>query len=230
MTLAALVSFPVTLTVVRILGKKQVSTMTAWDLVSAITMGSLAANIITNQRVHIGAAVWVVVQWGALTLATDWSTLKSRFIRGAVQSVPLVVVANGQILEQALRKERMDVELLLSELRAAGAFSVRDVEFAILEPTGKLSVLKRTQAQPATAADLHVATPYKGLATALVMDGAVLEENLRRVGLDRAWLEQKLHVQGVGDLSRVFYAELDTDGTLYVDQQRDTAAANWQLH
>jgi uncharacterized membrane protein YcaP (DUF421 family) len=209
---------------------KQISSMTFWDLVSAIALGSLAANIITSQNEPLWQSAWVVFLWGAMAFTTGFLAMKSRKIRSIVQGVPTVVVANGQILEEALRKEHMNVDLLLAELRAAGVFTVRDVEFAIVEPDGKVSILKKTQTQPATPHDLHVPTAYKGLATAVVMEGTVLEENLRQMGLDRAWLERKLRQQGRTNLSEIFYAELDTDGTLYVDQQHDTAPPHWEQH
>ncbi len=230
MTAAALVSYPVALAVVRLIGKKQVSSMTYWDLVSGIALGSLIANVVTNQQTPITYAIWAVGLWGALTLLTDWTALQGRFFGRVLQGAPTVVIANGKVMEQALRSERMTMDLLLSELRVKGVSNVSEVEFAVLEPTGKLSVLKKSQSLPVTPADLDLKTAYKGLSTAVVLEGRVQEENLHRVGLTRDWLTNALATQGISDLSAVFYAELGTDGTLYIDRKQDNPDRRWQQH
>lgn len=122
------------------------------------------------------------------------------------------------------------MDLLLSELRSQGVFALADVEFAVLEPTGKLSVLKKTQALPVTPGDLHLPTPYKGMETPLVMEGSPLEANLARVGLNTPWLTAQLASRGITDLSDVYYAGLDTAGSLYVDLFGDDPVPEWQQH
>jgi uncharacterized membrane protein YcaP (DUF421 family) len=228
MTLATLVAYGVTFGVVRLIGKKQISTMTFWDLVSAIALGSLAANIVITTDVSLGPAAWVVVLWGGLTVLTGWGALKSRGIRGLVQGMPVVVISNGKVLEGVLRKERLNVDLLLTELRAAGVFSLADIEFAVLEPNGKVSVLKKSQLQAVTPKDLNLHTTYKGLANSVILDGKVLPQNLSRLGLTQEWLITQLAGQGIQDPTEVFYAELGTDGALFVDRREDGLIDAWQ--
>lgn len=230
MTLATLLSFAVTFAVVRLIGKKQVSTMTFWDLVSAIALGSLAANIIISTDVPLFNSAWVVVLWGGLAIATGWAALQNRKFRSVVQGMPAVLIANGKLCEDVMRRERLNLDLLMTELRAKGVFSVSEVEFALLEPNGKISVLKKSQNLPVTPKDLSVATGYKGVSTALVLDGQVIEKNLKQVGLDHHWLTARLAARGITDPADVFYAELGTDGTLYVDRRQDGAVPKWTQH
>jgi len=230
MTLSTLVAYPVTFFVVRLLGKKQISTLTFWDLVSAIALGSLAANIVVNPEAPLYASAWVVLLWGALALGTGWLALKNRHLRGLVQGAPALVIANGRILEDMMRRERLNIETLLAELRAQGVFTIDEVEFAVFEPSGKISVLKKSQAMPVTPGDLRLSTRYKGLSTALVMEGTVLSGNLQRIGLDAAWLHKQLAAQGVASLDEVFYAELGTDGGVRVDRYGDPPMPQWHQH
>jgi uncharacterized membrane protein YcaP (DUF421 family) len=230
MTIATLVSFFVTFSMVRLMGKKQVSTMTFWDLVTAIALGSLAANIIVNTNVPLITSAWVVGLWAGLAMLVGWGAMQNRKVRSLVQGLPAIVISNGKVLEGAMRQERLNVDLLLAELRAAGVFSLADVEFAVLEATGKISVLKKTQVQPVTPKDLKLHTTYKGLASTVVRDGKVLRQNLNQLGLTEEWLLSCLAGQGIPDPAEVFYAELGTDGTLYVDKREDQGQSDWQQH
>lgn len=230
MTLATLVAFGVTFVMVRLVGKKQISTMTFWDLVTAIALGSLAANIIVNTDVPLFTSAWVVVLWAGLALLVGWGALQNRKFRDLVQGMPVIVVSNGKVLEGMMRKERLNMDLLLTELRAAGVFRLADVEFAILETNGKISVLKKSQVQPATPEDLKLDTTYKGLTNTVVLDGKVLQQNLSRLGLTEEWLISRLSGQGIQNPAEVFYAELGTDGRLYVDRYEDRVSDKWQQH
>ena len=104
-------------------------------------------------------------------------------------------------------------------LREKDAFSITGVEYAVLETDGKLSVLKKSQKQPVTPSDLNIPTSYTGLTKDIIMDGKVMEENLRGANLDRGWLMQKLQAQNYRSEEEVFYAGLDTTGDLYVSSR-----------
>ena len=110
-----------------------------------------------------------------------------------------------------------NVAEVLAALRYKGIYNLSDVEFAVLEIDGSISVLKKSQHRPVTPKDLNIPTQYEGLSSIVVSDGKVLPENLRKNNLNNGWLENKLKEQGVNDISRVFLASLATDGSLYVD-------------
>lgn len=111
---------------------------------------------------------------------------------------------------------------LTSLLRGKNVFNYSNVEFAIIENDGKLSVLPKSQKAPLTPSDLNISTSYKGLTKDLVMDGKLLEENLLSVKLDEKWLNTQLTNQGISSIEQVFYAGLDSAGALYVSVKQDT--------
>jgi uncharacterized membrane protein YcaP (DUF421 family) len=107
-------------------------------------------------------------------------------------------------------------------LRQKNIYNISDVEFALLETDGEVSVLPKSQKRPVTPADLHLNTNYEGLNTEMIVDGKVVEQNLQQVGLDLQWLKDQLNAQNVHSVSDVVYAELSSDGTLYIDKKSDT--------
>ena len=117
-----------------------------------------------------------------------------------------------------MRKARYNLDELLAQLREKGIVDPADVEFAVLETSGKLSVIEKSQHRPVTPADLGIPTPYEGLPTVLVMDGTTMIKNLNDIDLDENWLRQVLQEQGLTP-RKVLLATLGTDGRLFVSKK-----------
>ncbi|NLW56842.1 MAG: DUF421 domain-containing protein [Firmicutes bacterium] len=205
----------------RILGKQQMSQLTFFDYVLGITIGSIAATLTTaltsRAWLHwVGLATWFLV-----VLLLQFITLKSRPLTKAIDGEPVVVIMNGQIMEDAMRKARFRISDLLEQLRKKDVFDLSEVEFAGLEIDGQVSVLKKSQYLPVTPHDLGLPTVYKGMSTELIFDGQVVEQNLKQLNLDRAWLDEELKKQGINDPSEVFLALLNTQGNLFIDKYQD---------
>jgi len=147
--------------------------------------------------------------------------MKYRPVHKILSDEPTVVVHNGVILEGNMHKMRYTVDDLTSQLRQKNAFNIADVEYAIAEPNGELSVLLKGQVAPVTPQDLNVPAKYKGVPSELVVDGVIIQQNLKQNNLDEDWLLGELHKQGIQSLKDVFYASLDQDGNLYIDKKQD---------
>lgn len=204
----------------RVLGPKQLSQLTFFDYVLGITIGNIAASISIDPDLKfspswVGLLVWVF--WGLVVSSVG---LYSRTLRKVIDGVPAVVVQNGQILEGALKKHNYNVDDLRMQLRNKGAFSLAEVEFAIFEPNGELSVLKKSQMLPVTPADLNISTQYKGPATEVISDGRIIYKNLKQLQLTSQWLRDTVKKQG-HEVTHVYYAEIDTQGNLYIDLHDD---------
>lgn len=217
--LSVAAAYPVTFTTVRILGKKQIATMTFWDLVSAIALGSLAANAVVDRQRPMLHSVLAVVAWGAVTLATDYLVLKSRTLRRIIQGRPAILIANGQIQESVLRRERLNIDLLRGELRAQGAFTVSEVDWAVIEPNGKVTVQKASAKQTPTRSDLTLPEQPTGPSIALVVEGKIATQMLQEIGLDQEWLLAELAKAGSPDLQSLFYVDFNPDGTLEIQKR-----------
>ncbi|WP_161524717.1 DUF421 domain-containing protein [Alteribacter lacisalsi] len=142
--------------------------------------------------------------------------LKSQSFRTWMQAVPVPVIKNGKILEEAMKKQRLSSDELEAGLRRKGVFSVQDVEFAMLEDTGEIDVLLKSSLRPVTARDLHLnVLPVKETET-IVRDGKIQHESLNRIGLTQRWIEQKVEAMNL-TMDNVFLAQADRDGQLYID-------------
>jgi len=206
----------------RILGKQQIGQLTFFEYINGITFGSIAAVLATDVDPRrtlfhmIGLSLFAV-----LTFLSGYLAMRSRPLRKVIAGEPTVVIHNGKILEDNIAKMQYNMDELLIQLREKNVFDIGDVEFAIVEPTGGLSVQLKSQAKPVTREDLGVPSGYEGIAVELVMDGEVIHQNLRQVGLDETWLLDQLKQRGVKSLKEVPLAVLASDGGLYVDLTND---------
>lgn len=229
MTISALIlrlviAFITLLVVTRIMGRKELSEMTFINFVSGITIGAMTANLVINSNVSIRNGVLALVGWGAITIFMGYIDIKSKKARNFIEGQPSILIKKGQIMEAQLRKERLDVDALNALLRQKNVFSVSDVEYAIFEIDGKLSVMKKESKQLVTKNDLNiqqVTTDVFPISTAVISDGKINIENLKKLNLSKHWLDQQLQTAGVHSISDIFYAEVQKDGTLYIDNNND---------
>lgn len=218
--LHAIIVYILLLVLTRIIGKKLLGQITFFDFVIGISLGTIGGAFVTTEvkgfYVLLSASVLA-----ALVFLTGLITLKSTTIRKLIEGEPIVVIQNGKIFENNMRKVRYNQDDLAMQLREKDVFDFSEVEFAILEPHGKLSVLKKSYYQAVTPEDLNRPTPYKGLSTELIRDGRIEAANLRQNNLNYEWLYNQLANQGIKEIENVFLASLSTDGTLYIDEKKD---------
>lgn len=213
-------SFGFLLLMVRIVGKQQLSQMTFFDFISGITIGSIAA--IAAADLTAAWEPWLAIAiWTLLTLAVANLALYSRRFRKAVDGEPTVLIHKGKILEHNLGKVHYTVDDLRAQLRAKNAFAMADVEYAILETNGHLSVMKNPRKDSPIREDFLLLGEYVGLETELVVDGEVLYENLENLNKDEKWLREMLRAYGVEFASEVFYCSVDEKGKMFVDRYED---------
>jgi len=212
------------LLVTKFMGRKTIAGMTMFDFVAGVTMGAIGGGFITHYFRGAPVTIAALAVMGLLVILTGKACMVSLRVRRILTGEPMVVIRNGKILEDTMKKTRYNVDNLMANLRQSNVFDLGTVEFAILEPDGSLSVQKKSQQQPVTPADLGISTGYKGLACPVVRDGRAVDKNLALNGLDRDWLRQRLAALGIRDVGDVFFAALYTDGTLYVDRKEDGLA------
>lgn len=198
--------------------------MTFFNYVSGITIGAIAAVLVIDSNVSIPNGVLALVGWSAITILLGFIDIKSKKARTFIEGEPRILIKKGHIMEKELRKVRLDIDALNALLREKNIFSVTDVDYAIFETDGKLSVMKKEQKQPLNRSDigLQQTTPnIYPISTEVIADGRIITSNLQKLNLNTQWLEQQLQLLGVRSISDVFYAEVQKDGTLYVDNKND---------
>lgn len=211
--LRGVISFATLLILARALGKQQLSQLSFFEYITGITIGSIAGGL----TVDLSAQTWVhwvgLCTWAGLTLLVQALSLRNRKFAAALAGVPEVIISHGRILEGNMRRNRYRFEDLFTQLRQQGVFDLNEVEFAVLETTGKLSVMRKDPAG------------MQNLPSLLIQEGEVLHANLRAAGRNEAWLHATLQQAGVApdEVSRVTVAVLGPSGDLYVDTRKDSA-------
>jgi uncharacterized membrane protein YcaP (DUF421 family) len=205
----------------RWLNKEQLSQLTFYDWIVGITIGSMAANLTNEPEGRILEHVVILVVFSAAAYLTGMMTVKSRPLRKLIEGEPTVVIHNGRILEHNMAKLHYNVDNLLNQLREKNVFNIEDVEFALLEGNGGLSVLLKSQKRPLTPSDLGIPTSYEGLSSEIIVDGQVIYQNLKQNNLDEQWLIAELRKRGYNSPRDIVLATLSSDGELYIDNKKD---------
>lgn len=200
----------------KISGKKQVAQLSYFDYVTRITLGGIAAVMIVDTAINFFYGVLAIIVWVGVTYLLDLIALKSKIVRDFIDGKGTVLIKDGKVMEDNLKKEQFTTDMLLKQLRTKNAFKFADVEFAVLEPTGELNVLLKRDRQPLTLKDIGVKIPDEKEPQTVIMDGKVLNEPLATIGLSSAWLKTELDKQGVA-LENVYLGQVDSFGQLTVD-------------
>ncbi|RFB14976.1 DUF421 domain-containing protein [Bacillus sp. HNG] len=198
------------------LGKKQISQLSFFEYINGITIGSIAAEVSTGLDRNIVHGLIGMSVWFAVPFVMDIISLNSKIVRDFAEGKGTVFIQDGKVMEDNLKKEKYTVDELLAKLRNKNVFQVADVEFAVLETDGSLSVLLKKENQPVTAKVLNLAVaPIKEPQT-VIMDGEIMHEPLSSSGYSQNWLETELDKMGVS-IENVFLGQVDTYGQLTVD-------------
>jgi uncharacterized membrane protein YcaP (DUF421 family) len=214
-----LIGFAILLLFTRITGKKQLSQMTIFTYITGITLGSMIGEMVIHGGTEFMEDLIGVILWGALSFLVEYVGLKIPFMRVVLDGEPTIVIKRGEIQVKELRKMRLNMDDLTMLLREKDVFAIRDVWYAILEPHGELSVLKKAPKQPALVENIGLQPQNPAyLPGELITDGKLVSKNLLEFGKTEAWLTQELSKYGVTSMSQVFYAELSEDGTLFVQK------------
>jgi uncharacterized membrane protein YcaP (DUF421 family) len=204
----------------RILGKKQISQLTFFEYITGITLGELAGFISTDLEANYMHGVAALMVWFLVPFLLELITLKSLILRRWLEGKGTILIKEGKVLEKNLKKERYTADELLELLRTKNVFNIADVEFAMLEASGDLSVMLKKENQPLTPKQLGILTTPEREAQAVIIDGKVIEESLAAAGLSPGWLKTELAKIGVAQ-ENVFIGSVDTYGTLFVDVYDD---------
>lgn len=217
--LETILTFFVLLTLTRFLGKKQLSHLTFFNYVTGITIGSMAANIVVLSTNDYKKDLLSLVIWCLLTTILSFISLKSGKIRVILDGQPTIIIKQGMIDRKALKRTGVNIDDLTMMIRQYQIFSISEVDYAILEPNGRLSILKKPEYQETQKGDLKIFPPPPNyLPIEIITDGKLLPRNLLEVGKTTDWLISELHKEKIKRIEEVFYAEILSDGSLFIQK------------
>lgn len=211
-----LILYALVVIALRLMGKREIGQLQPFELVVIIMISDFASVPSGNVGIPLlsGIIPIMVLLFANMTLA--WITLKSQKARTFVCGSPSILIERGKILEDALRKNNYNFSDLLEALRLNSVPNIADVEFAVLETNGQVSVFPKSQKRPATPEDFNLQTKFEGLPLSLILDGVLDHYNLEHAHKDLNWLLKELKKQGIHKIEDVFFANIDSSGTLFV--------------
>ncbi len=204
---------------VQIVGKRQVSQITPFDFISAIVVGELVGNAIYDPNTSYYHILYTIGVWTLLIFIVEKVTLKYYKSRRLIQGSPTLLIKNGKIDFDKLTKEGLDFSEFLSMLREKDTLSIKEVEFAILETSGNVTVIKKSKYNQPTLSDLNVSGPQPVLNLPVILDGDVVPNNLKLLGYNEEWLQKKLKEQKINSPKDILYAEWNDNEGLFIQKK-----------
>jgi len=203
----------------RLMGKRQIGQLQPFEFAVAVMISELAALPLTGDDRKVHHALIPIAVLVACQLFISFIPIRGVRIRGYICGKPAILIRNGRMLEKNMRKEMCTINELLEQLRFHSIQNISDVEYAVMETNGQLSVVLKSQKRPVTPEDLKIDTKYEGYTIDLIIDGRLMSGTLKRMNIDRQWLDQQLREKGISDYKMVFYASVDTAGNLFVQKK-----------
>jgi uncharacterized membrane protein YcaP (DUF421 family) len=207
--------FILTIIIIRLIGHSAMAQLTPHDLTAMIFLVTIAVSPLEVDKVS--QSVVGLISIGAIHILLSRLSLFRRFNK-LVIGHPVILIKHGKIIKSSLKRSRYSLIELLSSIRVKGYTDTSDIQYAILEPNGEISVLPKEEAQPVTAKKLNLNVHYQGLPIAVVIEGTIQYENLKLIHQDEHWLKKQLHALGYSKIEDIFYATIrDRDQILSVD-------------
>lgn len=218
--LTALLSVSSLFIITKIMGHKQVAQLDFFDYVSGITIGSIGAELATELEKPYKPLIALAI-YGLASLLLNWLAHKIPRTRKYINGTPTILMNDGNLYRKNLKKAKLDLSEFMLLCREQGYFDLDEIQTAIFEHNGKLSILPKAANRPATPDDLKITTKATHIGVEVIMDGRVMGENLSRMGRDVNWLTKQLNIQGCKDAKEIFlgiYRPKEDKLTLYKNE------------
>lgn len=213
--LTSLLSIIVLFITSKAMGHKQIAQLDFFDYINGITVGSIAAELATELEQPLKPLIGVVV-YGIVSVLLNICTKKFPALRKYINGTPTIIMDNGKLYRKNMKKARLDLSEFMLMCRQAGFFNLEDIQTAVFEYNGKLTILPVSEKRPVNPSDMNLSPEKEQISTEIIMDGKILYENLKRMGLDDVWLKKQLKKLGVSDARQIFLALCDANNKLSV--------------
>lgn len=211
--LTSLLSVVSLFVIAKIMGHKQMAQLDFFDYITGITIGSIAAELAIKSEDPWKPLVAMII-YGAVALGLTILSHKFPKTRKYVNGTPTIVLDNGKLYRENMKKAKLELSEFMVLCRQEGYFNINDIQTAIFEYNGRITVLPKSQKRPLTPEDMNITPEKAGICTEIIMDGRILHENLKRLGLDLTWLDKQLKKQKYDNAKEIYLGICDTNHTL----------------
>ena len=211
--ISSLVSLAVLFLLTKLMGQKQISQLNMFDYIIGISIGSIAAEM-ASEIENPEKPLLAMMIYGVVAFLISVITAKSPRARRMISGAPVILMRGDVIYRDKLKKARLDINDFLMSCREKGYFNLSDIELAVLEHNGSMSFLLKESRRPLMPEDMNISPEQQKLGYEVIMDGAIMKENLKKCGRDEAWLNAELKKQGFTKASEVFVGVFDCQSNL----------------
>lgn len=217
MSLRVLFIYLTLLIAMRIMGKREIGQLSNLDFVVAIVIAELATLPLTDRRLTLLHSLLSMMLLTVLQVSVSIICMKSNRFRRFLYGKPNLLIASGKLQMKEMRKARYNIDDLMSQLRQKDVFDVAEVDYAVLETSGELTVLLKAEKKAVTKGDFQIAEPntFKGMPLILIDDGEINRKGMQAHHLTENWLNMQLRRHNIDCPKDVFFASLSNDGTIY---------------
>jgi len=192
----------------KIIGNKQLSQINMFDYINSITIGSIAAEMATSDKENFLVPLIAMVIYGLAAALIGFITIKSMKGRRFLNGCTTILMDDNKIYLKNIKKARLDINEILSQFRLNGYFDISQIHAAYLEPNGRISIIPKEGFRPITPSDMKLPLEQSKAGVIVIVDGKLLNDNLKFSSVDKKWLKNQLKSEGIKDISEVALASL----------------------
>ena len=212
-TLTSLLSVGALFIIAKFMGHKQMAQLDFFDYISGITIGSIASEMAIDLETPWKPFVAMVIYGGA-SIALSYITTKLPRSRKFINGTPTIIMDNGKLYRENMKKAKLDLSEFMVLCRQEGYFNINEIQTAVFEHNGRITILPKSDYRPLCADDFKIELKSEFIFTEIIMDGRILEDNLKRLGLDRVWLKRQLAGQGYKSEKEIYLGICDKENAL----------------
>lgn len=224
-TMRAIISLVTLFLVTKMLGKKQVSQLSLFDYVIGISIGNFSAEMTVNLDSNILHGTIAVIIFGLIAYIISIGTMKSILLRRFFSGVPTLIIEDGKFLKEGLKKVKYDINDFLEQAREQGYFDISEIAYAVMESSGKISIMPKSEYSTVINKDMKIKKEKASMPASIIIDGNIMEENLKKYGKTRKWLEQQLKNKHK-TVESIFLATIDKNDNLVLFDQTNHKATD----
>ncbi len=202
--------------ITKLIGRKQVSELSLFDYVIGISIGNFSAEMVMGFDDQYINGVIAIVIFGLIAYLVSIVTMKSMTLRRIIVGTPTIIMQNGKILEQSLKKVKIDINDFLEQCRTAGYFNISEINYAIMEANGKLSILPFKRYKPTTPSDQNLKVQEEGICTNIIIDSNLMKNNIKNSNKSIEWVEKQIKSKGYKNYNKILLATLDINDKIYI--------------
>lgn len=207
--------------VTKLIGKKQVSELSLFDYVIGISIGNFTAEMTMDLDRHYINGIIAILVFGGIAYLVSIITMKSIILRKLIIGVPTILIQNGKIIEKNLKSVKLDINELLEQCRGNGYFDLNEIEYAIMEANGKVSIMPKSEYKPLTPKDMNQKVKKAGLCANIIIDGHFMKDNIKNMHKTIEWLEKELKVKGYKDINKILLGTLDIEDKITIYEKNE---------